>query len=170
MRRLQFNSAPICPPQSVVKTSVLFQPSPVTSLLVDVVEHILPDGRVSQCHRTLNDIYLLFNQQRISRTLGIDTLNAYISSLDSSSNDSLRSLRRRMNDNQLMSFIKSRHIQSLCELKAWSSVIDDKISMEIERAKDSSGSDDSSGENSVPIARDGAPSSAGVPASVDISD
>lgn len=145
MRRLQFNSAPICPPRAVAKTSVLFQPSPVTSLLFEVVDHVLSDGRVSQCHRTLNDIYLLFNQQRISRTLGIDTLNAYISSLDSSSNDSLRSLRRRMNDQQLMTFIKSRHIQSLCELKAWSSVIDDKISMEIERTKDSQGTSDSAG-------------------------
>lgn len=159
MRRLKFNSAPICPPQAVAKTSVLFQPSPVTSLLFEVVDHVLPDGRVSHCHRTLNDIYLLFNQQRISRTLGIDTLNAYISSLDSSSNDSLRSLRRRMNDHQLMTFIKSRHIQSLCELKAWSSVIDDKISMEIERTKDSQDTSDSAGSSDSTGASDSAGSS-----------
>lgn len=69
-----------------------------------------------------DDIYMLFNQQRLSKILSPIELSNYIESLN---NRSLNSLKSNFTDEQLFQFIKSRHIQSPSELLAWSQYLAD---------------------------------------------
>lgn len=66
----------------------------------------------------VDDIYLLFNQQRLSH-MGADTINAWLNTLIPRS-DALAQLRKKCTDQQLMDICKSRYIQSPSELLAWS--------------------------------------------------
>lgn len=70
-----------------------------------------------------DDIYMLFNQNRLSRILSPNDLVAYINSLDKSTHTLPK-----MTDEQLFQFIKSRHIQSPAELLAWSQYLNDNYS------------------------------------------
>lgn len=75
------------------------------------------DGRVATIQTS--DIAMLFNQQRLdkmsSRAL-LDTIEQM-----SQNNSSLRAVRNSMTDNQLLTLVKSRFIQSKSELLAYSS-------------------------------------------------
>lgn len=68
--------------------------------------------------RLTSDIYMLFNQQRLDR-LSRDSLLAYFESLQVRE-PQFAEIRSKLGDAQLMSFIKSRFIQSSSELMAWS--------------------------------------------------
>lgn len=65
-----------------------------------------------------NDLILLFNQQRIS-SLGDTALLEYINSIAPTS-DGLSDLKSKCSDKELISLVKSRHIQSRSELLRWS--------------------------------------------------
>lgn len=62
-------------------------------------------------------IYILFNQQRLNR-LGTSAVQAFFDSLQPKS-DSLRELRSKCSDDDLMAMMKSRHLQSPAEILAW---------------------------------------------------
>ena len=94
--------------------AVLFQPSIASSLFEEDV--MFNDGTVGKYRH--DDIYLLFNQQRLN-ALGSDTINQWVSSLQSSKNSELSQLLDKCTDEQKISLIKSRHIQSASELQAW---------------------------------------------------
>lgn len=94
-------------------SSISFTPSLIASMRVQE----LPDGDVTAKKYT-DDIYLLFNQKRL-QNLGIDTINNWVSSLRPVS-DALSNLRAKCSDDELLSLVKSRHIQSQSELLAWS--------------------------------------------------
>lgn len=94
--------------------SEFFQPSPVT----DVCITELPDG----CRKFQSDIFLLFNQQRLAKVLGNDTLQSWLGSINVRDTGIDTS---KFTDDQLMSFIKSRHIQSPAELRAWSEFLNE---------------------------------------------
>lgn len=65
-----------------------------------------------------SDVAMLFNQQRLDRC-SKDTLLDYFNSLSRSS-PALSQLRSKLNDDQLISIVKSRYLQSPCELLAYS--------------------------------------------------
>ena len=116
--------------------------SPVEPLLLFKTK--TPDGEEYQVLR--DDIYLLFNQQRISQSVGLDNFNNWISSLAVPS-DGLSELRKKCSDDELLKFCKSRHLQSPSELLAWSEYLNLNYDQEIERLKsfeDSSVSEPSS--------------------------
>lgn len=69
-----------------------------------------------------NDIFFLFNQQRLS-ALGSDGVKQFLDGLQSRSS-SLQSLRSKISDSDLMNICKSRYIQSPSELLAWSKYLD----------------------------------------------
>lgn len=79
-----------------------------------------------------NDLILLFNQQRLS-ALGDSAMLEYINSIAPSS-DGLSDLRSKCSDSELLSLVKSRHIQSRSELLRWSEYLNnclDDVSAEL---------------------------------------
>lgn len=69
------------------------------------------DGSIT----VMNDISLLFNQQRLENRLTPDQLREYINRYTPN-----RSVyRNKMDDDMLLDTLKSRHIQSLSEIRSW---------------------------------------------------
>lgn len=92
------------------------QPSPVDQFLFEEREY----GDVKSVRLT-SDIYMLFNQQRLDR-LSRESLLSHFESM-SVNEPKFGDLRSILGDDQLISFIKSRFIQSPSELMAWSSYL-----------------------------------------------
>lgn len=63
-------------------------------------------------------LYMLFNQERLDR-LGSAAVQQWIQSLNNAKNSSLNELRSKLSDDDLLSMVKSRHIQHPCELEAY---------------------------------------------------
>lgn len=63
-------------------------------------------------------LYMLFNQERLDR-LGPAAVQQWLKSLDNASNSSLTQLRSKCSDDDLLSMVKSRHIQHPCELERY---------------------------------------------------
>lgn len=95
---------------------VLRTPQPHEELLEEVKAHPLNSKRTVIKH--INDITLLFNQQRLSK-LGHDGITNFLNALQPRS-DSLSKLRAKCTDDELIQLCKSRYIQSASELLAWS--------------------------------------------------
>lgn len=106
-RKFEFN------PQFDIARSYKFEPNEVSA--VRCCE--LPDGGV----KYQSDIALLFNEERLRKTLGLDTLKKWLEHFNVAVSASSNGIDvSNMTDAQLMSFIKSRYIQQPSELKAWS--------------------------------------------------
>lgn len=85
----------------------------------------------------VDDIYMLFNQQRLL-SAGKDTIQTWLNSLTPKSN-ALDELRKKCSDSELMSICKSRYIQSPSELLAWSEYLNanyDKLIQDAKLAKE----------------------------------
>lgn len=83
-----------------------------------------------------NDLILLFNQERLS-ALGDSAMLEYINSI-APSNDGLSDLRSKCSDSELLSLVKSRHIQSRSELLRWSEYLNyclDDVSAELAKIR-----------------------------------
>lgn len=89
------------------------QESPVDQFLFEEREF---DGVKSV--RLTSDIYMLFNQQRLDR-LSRESLLSHFKSM-SVNEPQFGDLRSKLGDDQLISFVKSRFIQSPSELMFWS--------------------------------------------------
>lgn len=100
-----------------VKTTSLVQPSIMQSFMSEKVTYMVGDEK-KEAVAMVDDIYLLFNQQRLAH-MGADTINAWLNTLTPRS-DALAQLRKKCTDEQLMQICKSRYIQSPSELLAWS--------------------------------------------------
>lgn len=87
--------------------------SPVDEFLIQETEN----GGVSSVRLT-SDIYMLFNQKRLDR-MSLKSLIDYFESL-SIKEPEFSALRSKLGDEQLVSFVKSRYIQSPSELMSWS--------------------------------------------------
>ena len=101
------------------KTDICREQSPLESYYIQ--ENLSPHSE----HKSIaivDDVYMLFNQQRLDRMTGA-ALSDWLARTSQSSSQ-LSSLRSRMTDAQLGSFIKSRYIQSHSELLAWSSYLE----------------------------------------------
>lgn len=79
------------------------------------------------------DVYMLFNQQRLDR----GTLAAFSDYLNKNvqPGSALSSVRKKMSDSQLHQFVKSRYIQSLGELQAWSRYLESEFNGEVSKAQ-----------------------------------
>lgn len=89
------------------------QESPIDQFLFEELEF---DGVKGV--RLTSDIYMLFNQQRLDR-LSRESLLSHFESM-SVNEPKFGDLRAKLGDDQLISFVKSRFIQSSSELMAWS--------------------------------------------------
>ncbi|MDO6187754.1 hypothetical protein [Bacteroides thetaiotaomicron] len=89
------------------------QESPIDQFLFEELEF---DGVKGV--RLTSDIYMLFNQQRLDR-LSRESLLSHFESM-SVNEPKFGDLRSKLGDDQLISFVKSRFIQSSSELMAWS--------------------------------------------------
>lgn len=101
------------------RTDVVREQSPVESFYIQ--ENVSPHSE-SKSIAIVDDVYMLFNQQRLDRMTGA-ALSDWLART-SQTDSQLASLRSRMSDEQLGSFIKSRFIQSHSELLAWSSYLE----------------------------------------------
>lgn len=72
-------------------------------------------------------IIILFNQQRLDN-MGTTAVKAFIDSLVPKSNE-LSELRKMCSDEDLMSMVKSRHLQSPAEILAWCRYMSSNIEM-----------------------------------------
>lgn len=72
-----------------------------------------------------SDLILLFNQERL-QSLGQTAMIEYLNSIVPQS-DSLAELRKNCTDDELLSMVKSRHIQSRSDLLAWSKYLDAEL-------------------------------------------
>lgn len=89
------------------------------------------DGTNSvQC---LNDVYLLFNQERLLKNVGSDTYKEIIDSFKNNIHNDESELRRSISEDQLFEFVKSRHYQSPSELKAWTQYLSNNFEYEYEK-------------------------------------
>ncbi len=63
-------------------------------------------------------IYLLFNQQRLN-SIGAGAVQMWIQQMSAVTSNPLAELRKQCSDDDLLTMVKSRHIQSPSELLAW---------------------------------------------------
>lgn len=108
-----YNSQPNNVNSAVLSGSEFLEPSPLHDFMFQEIEC---DGKKSI--RITSDIYMLFNQQRLDK-LTRAQLVEYFGNL-SVSEPKMSDLRKKMTDDQLCSFVKSRFIQTPSELMAWS--------------------------------------------------
>lgn len=105
----------------VSRLTNVMEHSPVESFYYQ--ETLNDDGTTSVS--VVDDVYMLFNQQRLDRMTSA-SLNQWLEQ-SSKTDTQLASLRSRMTDEQLGSFIKSRYIQSRSELLAWSGYLESQF-------------------------------------------
>lgn len=100
------------------KSVILYTPP-----VYESIQHLtLPTTDGTICIKD-SDVSLLFNQQRL-QVLGHDTIKDWLENLQNQHPSEMENLRSKCSDNQLMSVIKSRHIQSLSDLLHWSEAIE----------------------------------------------
>lgn len=106
-------------------TAVLYVP-PVYEFML--VSELTTDN--STCTQFVNDVYLLFNQERLRNSVGSDTFNQIIDSFKSHISNDDREFRKNISDEQLSEFVKSRHYQSPNELKTWTHYLSENFDYE----------------------------------------
>lgn len=115
-RRLVSYMTPACSytvTSKELKCSEFRESSPVDQFMFQELE---VDGKPSV--RLTSDIYMLFNQHRLDR-MSRESLLSYFDSIQVR-DPKFTEIRSKLGDEQLMSFVKSRFIQSPSELMAWS--------------------------------------------------
>lgn len=101
-------------PELDLRYAKLREHVPYEPLLVDEY----PDGS----YRVLSDVDLLFNQQRLDR-MSLAALKQKLDESVQAGDNGLSAIRKNIRDEDLHKFIKSRYIQSLSELRQWSSYL-----------------------------------------------
>lgn len=109
-----------------------------------------PDGAVS----VSNDISILFNLQRLENKITPEQLREYINKYTPNNSPYVN---EKLSDDMLLDSVKSRHIQSLSELRSWAQYvseqlddfIDDNVKKESTNETDGKGKEDSSSGSSA---------------------
>lgn len=96
-----------------LSTSEFIEQSPVNEFMFQEIE---VNGDKST--RLTSDIYMLFNQQRLDK-MSRERLIDYFNNV-AVNDPQMSSIRSKLSDEQLITFVKSRFIQSRSELMAWS--------------------------------------------------
>lgn len=100
-----------------------FQPSLVTSFYKE--ESISSEsGEPMVVYH--DPIYMLFNQQRLSK-LGAGAVEMWLQQMIQSKANPLAELRKECSDEDLVNMIKSRHLQSPSEILSWSRLMMSKM-------------------------------------------
>lgn len=102
----------------------------------DLIQTDVKRSDGSSVHYIDSDLILLFNQTRLE-SLGQAGMIQYLNSIAPQS-DALNELRSQCTDAELLSLIKSRHIQSPSDLLLWSKYLDhelDNTKDELERLR-----------------------------------
>lgn len=102
----------------------------VKAIYEDLITQDVKQSDGTIIHFIDSDLILLFNQQRLE-ALGQTAMIEYLNSIAPQS-DSLSELRKNCTDEELLSMVKSRHIQSRADLMAWSRYLD----AELDHSKD----------------------------------
>lgn len=71
-------------------------------------------------------IYLLFNQQRLN-SIGAGAVQMWVQEMSASLNSPLAELRKQCSDEDLLTMVKSRHLQSPSEILAWAQYMTDNM-------------------------------------------
>lgn len=82
-----------------------------------------------------NPLYVIFNNQRLSQ-LGNTSLQMWIDSMNQVKSDSLKELRSKLTDEQLVDMLRSRYCQKPQELANWAAYITnnmDKFEFEVKQ-------------------------------------
>lgn len=87
---------------------------------IHALQYIELPSQLGTYYRIVSDVSLLFNQKRIASTIGIDEANNWLKSLNQSSTENLGD---KFTDEQLISLVKSRHVQSPSDLRSWSNFL-----------------------------------------------
>lgn len=118
----------------------LVQQSPIQPFLTRTQSYFDGDDKKEAvCY--VDDIYMMFNQHRLSSLgVGNDTIQAWLDSLAPKS-DSLRQLRDKCSDEDLMRLCKSRYLQTPSELLAWSQYLNDNYEELMDRLERDSKND-----------------------------
>lgn len=98
-----------------VETAQSRQPSLVDEFYYREIECSITGRKLK---RVSHPLYMLFNQQRLDR-LGPAALQQWIDSLNNAGNSSLAELKKKCSNDDLLSMVKSRHIQHPCELERY---------------------------------------------------
>lgn len=77
------------------------------------------------CH--IDPIIMLFNQERLKRTLGVEQVESWIASLSQNKSNPLAELRAKLTDAELAQLVKSRHIQNPSELWKYAQAMESNI-------------------------------------------
>ena len=81
------------------------------------VEMISADDN-QKCVAVVDPLLMLFNQERLAK-LGADTVESWLKSMEQSANSSYNKLLSQCSDDDILSMVKSRHLQQPSELSAW---------------------------------------------------
>lgn len=76
-----------------------------------------------ECYKYRSDIALIFNQNRIANTIGVDNFQTWLAGFNTKRTGIDTS---KYSDAQLLQFIKSRNIQAPSELLAWSDYLNNE--------------------------------------------
>lgn len=87
---------------------------------IHALQYIELPSQQGTYYRIVSDVSLLFNQKRIASTIGIDEANNWLKSLNQTTTENLGD---KFTDEQLISLVKSRHVQSPSDLRSWSNFL-----------------------------------------------
>ena len=104
----------------IIDCRVFFQPSVYSSLLVDV--DTLPEFPDVKAVKRHSDVLLMFDAKRL-QSLGSTTSMQVLDEFKQ--NISRASTSPELSDNDLMTYIRSRRIQTASEIRDWTQFIDD---------------------------------------------
>lgn len=100
-----------------------FQPSLVTSFYKEESVSAESGEPMLAFH---DPIYMLFNQERLSK-LGSGAVELWLNQMNQSRANPLSELRKECSDEDLVTMIKSRHLQSPSEILSWSRLMTSKL-------------------------------------------
>lgn len=81
-------------------------------------DEISPSHSVGKAVVVSNPLCVIFNAKRLS-SVGDINIQDWIDSMDKSHSDSLKELRSKLSDEDLISLLRSRYCQSPCEISQW---------------------------------------------------
>lgn len=143
----------IVPMSNCCAMPVLSQVVPITLRSFDTLCHEVFKGShtCETIHACVDDIHLLLMQKDFEKRYPLEYRN-FIESMSNVSKSTLvKTKLPKMSDKQLMSYIKSRHIQQPSELRAWFNYLSSQYDLELDafNKAQNDGQDDSTPSESV---------------------
>lgn len=124
MRRKNiFNTAILLVENFDLKNIILRQKEIIDDFCMECVKD--PDG--NDVYRVVDPVHVLLNQERLENTLGNSAAKNFIDSFRNQKNDPFAELRANCTDEDLMTLIKSRHLQSPAEILSWTKYMSDNM-------------------------------------------